>query len=84
MSPSSNASNVAAPTRFLQGKMEKHAYRRFARGMVAQQMALERPALFRKLVLVGTAPRGGEDIMHLDKPVLAKLGFAHRRLLVVK
>jgi pimeloyl-ACP methyl ester carboxylesterase len=151
MSPSSSASNVTAPTRFLQGKKEKYAYRRFGGGpglpllclqhftgtldnwdpavtdpvasgrdvilfesaglgrssgkvpetmegmathaldfldalgvstcdvlgyslggMVAQQMALERPSLFRKLVLVGTAPRGGEDIMHLDKPVLAK------------
>jgi pimeloyl-ACP methyl ester carboxylesterase len=36
-------------------------------GMVAQQMALERPSIFRKLILVGTGPRGGEDIMHLDK-----------------
>ena len=41
-------------------------------GMVAQQMALERPSIFRKMVLVGTAPRGGEDIMHLDKPSIAK------------
>ncbi len=41
-------------------------------GMVAQQMALERPSIFRRMILVGTAPRGGEDIMHLDKPSLAK------------
>src|ERR1700675_1673741 len=41
-------------------------------GMVAQQMALERPSIFRKIILVGTAPRGGEDIMHLDKPSIAK------------
>jgi pimeloyl-ACP methyl ester carboxylesterase len=41
-------------------------------GMVAQQMALERPSIFRRIILVGTAPRGGEDIMHLDKPSLAK------------
>ena len=41
-------------------------------GMVAQQMALERPAIFRRMLLVGTAPRGGEDIMHLEKPSLAK------------
>jgi pimeloyl-ACP methyl ester carboxylesterase len=41
-------------------------------GMVAQQMALDRPNVFRRLILVGTAPRGGEDIMHLEKPVLAK------------
>jgi pimeloyl-ACP methyl ester carboxylesterase len=40
-------------------------------GMIAQQMALERPAIFRRVILVGTAPRGGEDIMHLDKPRLA-------------
>ena len=41
-------------------------------GMVAQQLALERPSLFRRMILAGTAPRGGEDIMHLDKPGLAK------------
>ena len=41
-------------------------------GMVAQQMALERPSIFRRMMLVGTAPRGGEDIMHLEKPSLAK------------
>ena len=41
-------------------------------GMVAQQMAFERPSIFRRMMLVGTAPRGGEDIMHLEKPSLAK------------
>ncbi len=41
-------------------------------GMVAQQMAQDRPSIFRRMILVGTAPRGGKDIMHLDKPSLAK------------
>jgi len=41
-------------------------------GMVAQQMARDRPSIFRRMILVGTAPRGGEDIMHLDKPSLAR------------
>ena len=41
-------------------------------GMVALQMVQDRPSLFRKMILVGTAPRGGEDIMHLEKPGLAK------------
>jgi pimeloyl-ACP methyl ester carboxylesterase len=41
-------------------------------GMVAQQMAVERPSIFRRIILVGTAPRGGEDIMHLEKPSLAQ------------
>jgi pimeloyl-ACP methyl ester carboxylesterase len=41
-------------------------------GMVAQQMAQERPSIFRRMILVGTAPRGGDDIMHLEKPSLAK------------
>ena len=41
-------------------------------GMVAQQLALERPSIVRKMILVGTAPRGGQDIMHLEKPGLAK------------
>ena len=40
-------------------------------GMVAQQMATERPSMVHRMILVGTAPRGGEDIMHLDKPSLA-------------
>ncbi|MEJ0041217.1 MAG: alpha/beta hydrolase [Rhizomicrobium sp.] len=41
-------------------------------GMIAQQMVRDRPAIFRKIVLAGTAPRGGEDIMHLEKPILAR------------
>jgi len=41
-------------------------------GMVAQQMAQDRPAIFRRMILVGTAPRGGEDIMHLHKASLAR------------
>jgi pimeloyl-ACP methyl ester carboxylesterase len=41
-------------------------------GLVAQQMVLERASIFRRMMLVGTAPRGGEDIMHLEKPSLAK------------
>ena len=41
-------------------------------GVIAQQMVLDNPKVFRKMILVGTAPRGGEDIMHLDKPSLAK------------
>ncbi|MGA2761323.1 MAG: alpha/beta hydrolase, partial [Candidatus Cybelea sp.] len=41
-------------------------------GMVAQDMVRSRPTVFRKIILVGTAPRGGEDVMHMDKPNLAK------------
>jgi pimeloyl-ACP methyl ester carboxylesterase len=42
-------------------------------GMVAQQVALERPSLVRRMLLVGTAPEGGEDIMHLEKPELRRI-----------
>jgi pimeloyl-ACP methyl ester carboxylesterase len=42
-------------------------------GMVAQQIALDRPSLVRKMLLVATAPEGGEDIMHMDKPELRKI-----------
>ena len=42
-------------------------------GMVAQQAALDRPSLVRKMLLVGTAPEGGEDIMHLEKPELRRI-----------
>lgn len=41
-------------------------------GMVAQQMVLDRPSIFRKMILAGTAPRGGEDVMHLEKPSVGK------------
>jgi pimeloyl-ACP methyl ester carboxylesterase len=41
-------------------------------GMVAQQIALDRPSIIRRMILAGTAPRGGEDIMHIEKPGLAK------------
>jgi pimeloyl-ACP methyl ester carboxylesterase len=42
-------------------------------GMVAQQAALDRSSLVRRMLLVGTAPEGGEDIMHLEKPELRKI-----------
>src|SRR3954466_15901255 len=42
-------------------------------GMVAQQAALERPSLVHRMLLVGTAPEGGEDIMHLEKPELRSI-----------
>jgi pimeloyl-ACP methyl ester carboxylesterase len=41
-------------------------------GMVALQMVQERPSIFRRMILAGTAPRGGEEIMHVEKPSLAK------------
>src|SRR4029079_17059278 len=41
-------------------------------GMIAPQIARDRPSLFRRMILVGTGARGGEDIMHLEKPSLAK------------
>src|SRR6266852_1579642 len=41
-------------------------------GMVALHMVQDRPSIFRRMILVGTGPRGGEDIMHLEKPSLAK------------
>lgn len=41
-------------------------------GMIAQQIAQHKPSLIRRMILVGTGPRGGEDIMHLEKPNLAK------------
>src|SRR5215208_2568621 len=42
-------------------------------GMVAQQASLDRSSLVRRMLLVGTAPKGGEDIMHLEKPELRKI-----------
>lgn len=42
-------------------------------GMAAQQAALDRPSLVQKMLLVGTAPEGGEDVMYLEKPALKKI-----------
>ena len=42
-------------------------------GMVAQAIALKRPSLIRRMLLVATAPEGGEDIMHLEKPELRSI-----------
>src|SRR5271168_1910537 len=42
-------------------------------GMVAQELALTRPLLVRKMLLVATAPEGGEDIMHMEKPELKRI-----------
>jgi pimeloyl-ACP methyl ester carboxylesterase len=39
-------------------------------GMVAQEIALARPSLVRKVLLVGTAPEGGEEIMRMEKPAV--------------
>ena len=42
-------------------------------GMVAQEVALERPTLVRRMILVATAPEGGEEVMHLEKPELRRI-----------
>ena len=42
-------------------------------GMVAQEIALTRPSLVRKMLLVGTAPEGGEEIMRLEKPKIRQI-----------
>jgi pimeloyl-ACP methyl ester carboxylesterase len=43
-------------------------------GMVAQQVALQRPDLVRKLVLVGTGPRGGVGVGELPAETAALFG----------
>jgi pimeloyl-ACP methyl ester carboxylesterase len=42
-------------------------------GMVAQEIALTRPSLVRKMLLVGTAPEGGEEIMRIENPELKQI-----------
>ena len=55
-------------------RLKRARYPRLPLGrMVAQQVALERPSLVHKMLLVATAPEGGEDIMHMDKPELRKI-----------
>jgi hypothetical protein len=113
-----DASNITAPTQFVETKLEKYAYRRFgsgpglpllclqhftgtldnwdpavtdplgsgrevilfesaglgrSTGEVPASVPLERPSLVRKMLLVGTAPEGGEDIMHMEKSELKKI-----------
>ena len=72
--PSTIAGMVRHPAAFLEGLGIKtcDVVGYSLGGMVALQMAQERPSIFRRMILVGTAPRGGEDIMHLEKPSLAK------------
>jgi pimeloyl-ACP methyl ester carboxylesterase len=43
-------------------------------GFVAQQVAVERPELVRRLLLVGTGPRGGDGMGHLDPDVAPLFG----------
>jgi pimeloyl-ACP methyl ester carboxylesterase len=43
-------------------------------GYVAQQIAVDRPDLVRRLILVGTGPRGGEGMAHLAPDVAPLFG----------
>jgi pimeloyl-ACP methyl ester carboxylesterase len=46
-------------------------------GHVAQQIAVDRPELVRRLVLVGTGPRGGDGMDQLAPDVAPLFGTAH-------
>ncbi len=46
-------------------------------GMVAQEIALQAPALVRKLILVGTGPRGGQGMESLTKVAKRIFGAAY-------
>ena len=46
-------------------------------GFVAQQVVVDRPGLVRRVVLVGTAPRGGEGVGQLDPDVAPLFGTAY-------
>jgi len=48
-------------------------------GMVAQVIALERPAFFRRIILTGTGPEGGVGVA-MDRPDLLKI-FGDRKML---
>ena len=47
-------------------------------GMVAQVMALQRPALLRRIILTGTGPEGGVGVA-MDRPELLKI-FADQKM----
>jgi pimeloyl-ACP methyl ester carboxylesterase len=46
-------------------------------GFVAQQIVVDRPELVRRVVLVGTAPRGGEGVGELDPDVAPLFSTAY-------
>jgi pimeloyl-ACP methyl ester carboxylesterase len=46
-------------------------------GFVAQQIAVDRPELVRRLILVGTGPRGGDGMGKLAPDVAPLFGTAH-------
>jgi pimeloyl-ACP methyl ester carboxylesterase len=46
-------------------------------GFVAQQIVVDRPELVRRVVLVGTAPRGGEGVGQLDPDVAPLFSTAY-------
>jgi pimeloyl-ACP methyl ester carboxylesterase len=46
-------------------------------GFVAQQVVVDRPELVRRVVLVGTAPRGGEGVGQLDPDVAPLFSTAY-------
>jgi pimeloyl-ACP methyl ester carboxylesterase len=46
-------------------------------GFVAQQIAVDRPELVRRLILVGTGPRGGEGMAQLDPDVAPLFGTVY-------
>jgi pimeloyl-ACP methyl ester carboxylesterase len=46
-------------------------------GFVAQQIAVDRPELVRRIALVGTGPRGGEGMGELDPDVAPLFGTAY-------
>jgi pimeloyl-ACP methyl ester carboxylesterase len=48
-------------------------------GLVAQQLAIQRPGPVRRLVLVGTGPRGGERIGELPPETAALFGMQYPR-----
>jgi pimeloyl-ACP methyl ester carboxylesterase len=45
-------------------------------GYIAQQVALDRPGLVRRLILVGTGPQGGEEMAHFSPEVRAVVSKA--------
>src|SRR5260370_35402628 len=47
-------------------------------GMVAQVMALKRPALLRRIILSGTGPEGGVGVA-MDRPELLKICVDQQR-----
>src|SRR6478752_2604082 len=77
--PAMTGRSNSAPTGFIEALRLEHVdlFGFSMGGHVAQQIAVDRPELVRRLVLVGTGPRGGDGMDQLAPDVAPLFGTAY-------